>query len=160
MLTGKEYHKTLPAKRMGAGAILRDQAGRVLLVEPTYKKLWEVPGGVVEALESPLSAVIRELEEELGIRFCASEFSLLSVDYLYETDVQTDALMFLFHGPTFDEQRIRSIQLENAELSSFAFVSLDDAHTKLGPVVGPRILRACEGLRTGQAIYWEDRRVG
>jgi hypothetical protein len=28
---------------------------------------------------------------------------------------------------------------------------------KLGPVVGPRILRACEGLRTGQAIYWEDK---
>jgi len=115
-----------------AGAILRDQAGRLLIVEPTYKELWEIPGVVIEALESPLSTVVRELQEELGIRFHASEFSPISVDYLRETDVQTESLMFLFRGPLFDEQRISSIQLANAELSSFAFVNPEDAHTKLG----------------------------
>jgi len=56
-----------------------------------------------------------------------------------------------------DDDNSNSIQPANAELSSFAFLSADDAHMKLGPVVGPRILRACEGLRTGQAIYWEDK---
>jgi 8-oxo-dGTP pyrophosphatase MutT (NUDIX family) len=59
------------------GAILRDQAGRLLMVEPTYKEPWEIPGVVIEALESPLSTVVRELQEELGIRFHASEFSLI-----------------------------------------------------------------------------------
>jgi ADP-ribose pyrophosphatase YjhB (NUDIX family) len=38
---------------MAAGALLFDEDGRILLVEPTYKPYWEIPGGVVEADESP-----------------------------------------------------------------------------------------------------------
>ncbi len=53
---------------MGAGALIRNVAGRVLAVEPTYKKTWELPGGSVEADESPRAACIREIEEELGLR--------------------------------------------------------------------------------------------
>jgi ADP-ribose pyrophosphatase YjhB (NUDIX family) len=120
------------------------------MVEPMYKEPWEIPGVVIEALESPLSTVVRELQEELGIRFHASEFSLISVDYLRETDDQTEALMLLFNGPLFDEQRI----------SSFPFVNPEDAHTKLGPIVGARALRTCEALRTGLPVYWEDEEVG
>jgi ADP-ribose pyrophosphatase YjhB (NUDIX family) len=58
---------SLPAKRMGSGALIRDPEGRVLLVEPTYKATWEVPGGVVESDESPRGACARELREELGL---------------------------------------------------------------------------------------------
>jgi 8-oxo-dGTP pyrophosphatase MutT (NUDIX family) len=41
---------------MGAGVLLSDQRGRVLLV-----------GGIVEADESPYAAAVRELKEELGL---------------------------------------------------------------------------------------------
>lgn len=50
---------------------LIDADGRVLLAQrPDGKSLaglWEFPGGKVEPLESPESALIRELKEELGI---------------------------------------------------------------------------------------------
>jgi ADP-ribose pyrophosphatase YjhB (NUDIX family) len=52
---------------MAAGALLFDAADRILLVQPTYKRSWEIPGGVVEADESPHTAVCRELKEELGL---------------------------------------------------------------------------------------------
>lgn len=42
-------------------------AGRVLLVQPTYKPTWEVPGGSVEAGESPAAAAAREVAVELGV---------------------------------------------------------------------------------------------
>src|SRR3954454_11941199 len=62
-----DFTATLPRKRMGAGVLLSDDRGRVLLVEPTYKDYWEIPGGAVEADESPYDAVVRELKEELAL---------------------------------------------------------------------------------------------
>lgn len=51
---------------------LIDADGRVLLAQRPEGKsmagLWEFPGGKVEPGETPEAALIRELEEELGIR--------------------------------------------------------------------------------------------
>lgn len=53
-------------------AVLRDEQGRVLLAQrPPGKEMagkWELPGGKVKAGESLHDALVRELDEELGVR--------------------------------------------------------------------------------------------
>ncbi len=35
----------MAAPRVTAGALIRDAEGRILLVKPTYKDGWNIPGG-------------------------------------------------------------------------------------------------------------------
>jgi 8-oxo-dGTP diphosphatase len=53
------------------GAVIRDGAGRMLLVlrghEPS-KGLWSIPGGRIEPGETDEQAVVREVAEETGLR--------------------------------------------------------------------------------------------
>lgn len=43
-----------------------DEAGRVLLVVPSYKDSLDIPGGCVEHGETPRGAAVREVREELS----------------------------------------------------------------------------------------------
>ena len=55
---------------VGVGAIVFDEAGRVLLVErgkPPSQGLWSVPGGKLEPHETLAQAVAREVREEAGL---------------------------------------------------------------------------------------------
>jgi 8-oxo-dGTP diphosphatase len=71
-----------------AAAALVDVDGRVLIAKrPRGKQLaglWEFPGGKVEKGETPEDCVIRELDEELGIkvtRACLAPFVFTSHAY-------------------------------------------------------------------------------
>ena len=71
-----------------AAAALVDSDGRVLIAQrPEGKQLaglWEFPGGKVEAGETPETALIRELREELGIEVtqaCLAPFVFASHAY-------------------------------------------------------------------------------
>jgi mutator protein MutT len=52
---------------IGAFAIILDADERVLLCHRTDRDAWNLPGGKVEQGESPWEAIIREVEEEVGI---------------------------------------------------------------------------------------------
>jgi 8-oxo-dGTP diphosphatase len=139
-----EFMASLPRKRMGAGALLRDQAGRVLLVEPVYQDAWVVPGGVVEADESPHAACRREVAEELGLDRPPGR--ILSVDWVPAEPGRTEALVIFYDGGVLSEQEIAAITLQADELASFAFCTTAEVEAKVRPPVARRIAESLTAL--------------
>jgi 8-oxo-dGTP pyrophosphatase MutT (NUDIX family) len=48
-------------------AAIAEQGGKVVLVRHSYKSGWLLPGGAVGRGEAPAEAVLRELQEEIGL---------------------------------------------------------------------------------------------
>jgi 8-oxo-dGTP pyrophosphatase MutT (NUDIX family) len=113
-----------PARpRVSSGAVFFDEAGRVLLVDPTYKDFWNLPGGGVDAGETPYEACVREVREELGL---APPIGRLLV--MAWTPAK---LYFVFDGGVLPQDRRAAITLNPDELASHAFVTPPQARTML-----------------------------
>lgn len=73
--------------KVAAGIIKReiDGRGEILTTQRgygAYKDWWEFPGGKIEEGESSEEALVREIQEELGVTVQVEEF-LCSVEYDY-----------------------------------------------------------------------------
>ena len=139
-----DFYKSLPAKRMGAGILFFNLQKEFLIVQPSYKDTWEIPGGIVELNESPRQAALREVSEELGLAINPATLSLMCVEYMFEGVEKTEALMFIFSGGMLTDSQIAEIKLEEAELKSYRFVSPSSGIELLGSVLGARIKRCIE----------------
>ena len=148
-----EYYNSLPKKRMGSGVLFFNAEKEILLVKPTYKETWEIPGGVVEHNESPRDAAIREVKEELGIQL-NSTLKLLCVEYMAEGNEISEGLMFIFTGEPLTEQQIAEITLRTEEVSAFKFFTTEQAVLLLGPVLGSRIQKC---VSAKECFYSEGR---
>ena len=144
------YRNSRPAKRMGAGALMRDAQGRVLVVEPTYKATWDVPGGCVEADESPRDACERELTEELGLEVQVGR--MLVMEWQGPEPDRTESLMFIYDGGVC---RPESIRLATEELASFAFVEPDNLDRYLVPRLARRLKAALLAVEEGRLVEME-----
>jgi 8-oxo-dGTP pyrophosphatase MutT (NUDIX family) len=51
---------------------LVEQGGKIVLVRHSYKSGWMLPGGAVRRGEPPADAIIREMQEEIGLTHSAT----------------------------------------------------------------------------------------
>ncbi|GAA3528458.1 hypothetical protein GCM10022234_27170 [Aeromicrobium panaciterrae] len=106
----------LPTKRVISQGLLRDEQGRVLMCELTYKQEWDLPGGVVEVGEAPALGLVRELEEELGIEVGVR--GLITVNWLPAWRGWDDACVFLFDLGVVDSSITDGMTLQPTEIKS------------------------------------------
>jgi 8-oxo-dGTP diphosphatase len=84
--------------RLVVAAVIRDADGRYLLSRRLAGAhlggLWEFPGGALEAGETPAEALVRELEEELGVRATAEA----PLTFAFHRDEQRDVVLLFYRA--------------------------------------------------------------
>ncbi|MFI7586146.1 NUDIX domain-containing protein [Spongisporangium articulatum] len=139
---------TFPRKRVSAAVLVRDAGGRVLLLEQSYRSTWGLPGGVLEDDEPPLTGVLRELREELGVEWPVGR--MLAVDWAPRHGVWGDAVHFLFDGGVVDARDVAGFRLEPGEIDAVHLVepAAVGAHTR--PSLARRVAAGLDAVATGR----------
>ena len=137
---------------VAAGVLFFNAAGRILLVQPTYKDHWDIPGGYVETGETPAQAAAREIREELDID--AAVGTLLVADWAPHPD-EGDKLLLIFDGGTLTADQLDGIRLQADELASYAFRDPAEAVTLLIPRLSRRVAAAIDAHKAGRTTYLE-----
>lgn len=142
-----EWFAGLPKKACGAGMLLIDRAsGKLLAAKATYKHHWSFPGGVVDALESPKHAAIRELREETGLAINPGQVEFAGVFHRSPGNGELDSLYFLFRSYV-DSVDITLVP-DGEEIEALEWVTPDEFEEKCHHiphlVYGARLVSAIE----------------
>lgn len=154
MVPHEEYVASLARKRMGAAALFRDEAGQLLLVDPVYRDTWGLPGGAVEAEESPQAACRREVAEELGLDRPTGR--ILAVDWVPSRPELPEGLIVIYDGGTLTSSEISTIQVPADELASFAFVPAGQVAQRVTLLLARQISASLAALANGAVASLEN----
>ncbi len=146
---GGVHHKPddiRPTRRLSAYAIVQDDDGKYLMVQPTWRAMWEWPGGGVELEESIREGVVREFFEETGHTITVQDQPVFVSErnfFSKEHNVYYKAVLLFFRGnlaaPPAEDWKMNSV-IEN-EISKIEWVdpaTLTEQNTH--PIFWPTIM--------------------
>lgn len=145
---------SLPAIPVSAGALIFDRSGRLLILKPTYKSGWTIPGGVMEADgESPWEACKREVAEECGLEVGTGR--LVCMDFRRPRPGNPGGVRYLFDCGSFSDETLAGVVVQEEEISQYRLAELRVALTMLRKPIRRRVRAASRGRRL---CYLEDGR--
>ncbi|MEO0014932.1 MAG: hypothetical protein RLZZ535_3321, partial [Cyanobacteriota bacterium] len=118
------------------------------------KNTWNLPGGVVEANESPQNACIREVREEIGIEITPER--LLCIDYTSKKEEAIESLQFIFFGGILAPEKISEIEIATDEISAYQFLPPKQALTLVSQTLARRITQCLTISDRSETLYLED----
>lgn len=146
--------KDLPRIPASAGALIFDPVGQLLILKPSYKKGWTIPGGQIEPDgESPWDACRRETLEECGLTLVTGR--LVCVDFLRPKPNRPGGVRFLFGCGSLSDQELAAIKLQDGEIEEHRLVTPAEAELLLS---GPVRRRVSASIGTSGCVYLENGR--
>lgn len=143
----RAFVDSLPRRRLAAGALITDGSDRLLVVKPNYKDGWSLPGGTVEAGESPQEGCFREVLEEVGLELPWGR--MLLVFHGLNMGDWGDSAYFVYDGGVISADA--PIVLQEEELTDYEFVPFDALDSYLSPGFSER-LRQAHSVRGTEAV--------
>ena len=148
-------NERLPKTRVIGHGLIRDDAGRVLLCELTYKQRWDLPGGVVEPAEPPRLGCLRVVREELGALFPAQR--LLAMNWLSPWRGWDDAVVFLFDLGRHPAALTETFRLEPHEIRDVHWCHPEEIADRAPAATARLLARVLRDGEPGDGIlYLED----
>lgn len=145
---------SLPSIPVSAGGLIFDRVGRLLILNPTYKSGWTIPGGVMEADgETPWEACRREVREETGIDVVRGRLAVM--DFRRPRPGRPGGIRFLFDCGWVSDKALAGLALQPEEVYEFRLAPLPDALALLRGPIRRRVRAATRGQRL---VYLEDGR--
>lgn len=114
----EEWQKAQDTRIASAALLIENSAGELL----TVKTHWSLPGGMVDAGETPLQAALRETQEEVGLVVTEDEVSFFAV--ASRSSDKGLAHQYIFRV-VLDDARLERIVLQQSEIDAYQFLSRD-----------------------------------
>lgn len=153
----KKLYNSFPTKRIAAGALFFNSANKLLIIKPSYLPNWSIPGGVVEAEESPLQSCQRECLEEISLK--AKKLQLLCLDYKDTIGVKSESLHVIFYGGRLAKNDVAKIKVDNHEIIAYKFINVKEAFKALGGQksdLAKRVKYALMAIKSKKVYYLEN----
>jgi len=157
---GPESTARVPSIPVSTGALIFDQAGRLLILKPTYKSGWTIPGGIMEADgESPWQACRREIREECGLDIARAR--LACMDFRPTCEGSPGGIRFLFDCGALPDSTLDAIVLQAEEISAHRLAPMPEALALLRKPIRRRVRAARKrtgAVRKHAVVYLENGR--
>ncbi|MQS17370.1 NUDIX hydrolase [Streptomyces kaniharaensis] len=145
----RDHYRLLPAPMMAATVLVRDTAGRVLVLEPSYKAHLELPGGMVEAHETPAQAAGRELAEELGLRVPVGRLLVVDSNSAALSKYGRALTCHIYDAEPLTPAQTRELRFVDGEIRAAQWLEPKDAQNALPPLLAERVAAALRALEAG-----------
>lgn len=144
----RQWLDSLEKRASSAAVIIEDELGRVLCLKSDYKTHWALPGGVIDAGESPIEAVIRETKEEINFDLDTEDLRPL-MTACRKGDIISYQFIFLARIPS-SRLSIATMTLQDSEIQQARFFTKDEIRSGDYP-----LLWAVRAYAEGKSGYFE-----
>src|SRR3989338_695896 len=120
----QKIDKQMP--KVTVGALIVNQAGKILLIRsPKWQNKMVIPGGHIEWGESIVTALQREIKEEVGISIKEPEF-LMAKEFIFSEDYKKDRhIIYLEHLVRTDDPE-DAVKLQTTEATEYLWLMPDE----------------------------------